>query len=335
MSTADQTTPESSVSDDEMQESVDPVRSDIWYDDGNVVLQADGTQFKVHKSILAQSSSVFNDMFGFPQPPSAGTDLDHLVEGCPVVHLSDSAEEVRYMLQAVFQQEHLSFGENMSFPVLSALLYLGRKYDIRKLEMEARRRLYFRFPMTLDDRDVQFSDIGFDLPETDPWFELCKLARRAGLLSILPHVFYYCCKVHTVGDIKNGWERDGSLRTFPIQEKLTFLAGREAIFKAQAETTYECFRDPESLSDCCTAHPECNVARHFFFIDTFTPIPYTAGLDYWDEDSLRLDGELCDECAEVASARHQAGRKDFWEQLPGMFDLPPWEELLKERGDLL
>lgn len=82
--------------------SVVPVRSDIWYEDGNVILQAEGTQFKVHKSILAQSSSVFKDMFSFPQPPSVGTEL---VEGCPIVHLSDSAKDVNYVLQALFQRE--------------------------------------------------------------------------------------------------------------------------------------------------------------------------------------------------------------------------------------
>lgn len=83
---------------DSSEDVVDPVRSDIWYDDGNVVLQAQNTQFKVHRSILAQSSSVFKDMFMLPQPPLEGTQL---VEGCPVVQLSDPAEDVRYILRAL------------------------------------------------------------------------------------------------------------------------------------------------------------------------------------------------------------------------------------------
>lgn len=81
---------------------VAPVRSDIWYDDGNVILQAGGLQFKVHKSILAQSSSVFKDMFGFPQPPAVDMDL---VDGCPVVQISDSAEELKIVLEAIFQRK--------------------------------------------------------------------------------------------------------------------------------------------------------------------------------------------------------------------------------------
>ena len=80
----------------------EPVRSDIWYADGNVILQAEGVQFKVHKSILAQSSPVFEDMFSLPQPPSSGVDT---LDGCPIVHLSDSAEEVGHVLRAIFQQQ--------------------------------------------------------------------------------------------------------------------------------------------------------------------------------------------------------------------------------------
>ena len=78
------------------------IRSDIWYTDGNVILQAEGVQFKVLKSILAQSSSVFEDMFSIPQPPSSSADT---VDGCPIVHLSDSAEEVGYVLKALFKNE--------------------------------------------------------------------------------------------------------------------------------------------------------------------------------------------------------------------------------------
>lgn len=107
MSTADQPNPKRKRADDgsvdDSHSPAEPIRSDIWYEDGNVVLQAEGVQFRVHKSILAQSSSVFRDMFSFPQPPPS--DEDMMIEGCPVVHLTDSAEEVRYVLQAIFERK--------------------------------------------------------------------------------------------------------------------------------------------------------------------------------------------------------------------------------------
>lgn len=82
--------------------SVDPVRSHIWYDDGNVILQAEGTLFKVYRGTLARSSTVFEDMFSFPQPPSADTEM---MDGCPIVRLSDSAEEVGYVLEGLFERK--------------------------------------------------------------------------------------------------------------------------------------------------------------------------------------------------------------------------------------
>jgi hypothetical protein len=50
------------------------VRCDkVWYDDGNLVLQAGDKLFKVHRSVLSQRSEVFSDMLSVPQPgKSAG-----------------------------------------------------------------------------------------------------------------------------------------------------------------------------------------------------------------------------------------------------------------------
>lgn len=81
---------------------VNPLRSDIWYEDGNIILQAGGTQFKVYQGTLADNSTVFKKIFSFPQPLSKDTQM---VEGCPVVDLSESAQEVRCMLEAIYQRK--------------------------------------------------------------------------------------------------------------------------------------------------------------------------------------------------------------------------------------
>lgn len=79
------------------------VRSTIWYDDGSVVLQAECTQFRVHRTLLCQNSTIFTDMFSIPRP---STD-ESLVEGCSLVHLSDSAEEVETVLRALYFQTYV------------------------------------------------------------------------------------------------------------------------------------------------------------------------------------------------------------------------------------
>ena len=102
MATAEESSQKRKRVEPDVAPSADAVRSPIWYDDGNVILQAEGTLFKVHRGVLARSSSVFKDMFSFPQPPS--TDME-MMDGCPIVQLSDSAKEVGYVLEGIFERK--------------------------------------------------------------------------------------------------------------------------------------------------------------------------------------------------------------------------------------
>jgi BTB/POZ domain len=75
-------------------------RSDsIWFTDGNIILEAEGQQFRVHRGVLAKHSAFFKDMFEMPQPPDEST-----VEDCPVVDLTDSAQDVDHLLNALYDR---------------------------------------------------------------------------------------------------------------------------------------------------------------------------------------------------------------------------------------
>jgi hypothetical protein len=69
----------------------------MWNSDGNVVLQAQNTQFRVHWSVLARHSSVFRDMQGLPQP-----DGQPSVDRCPVMEIYDDPQGVKYLLEALY-----------------------------------------------------------------------------------------------------------------------------------------------------------------------------------------------------------------------------------------
>lgn len=70
-----------------------PVRSELWFEDGTIVLEAEATQFRVYRGILAANSAIFRDMFGLCQPAEEDT-----VDGCPIVRLHDSAKDLRCAL---------------------------------------------------------------------------------------------------------------------------------------------------------------------------------------------------------------------------------------------
>lgn len=79
-------------------ESTPAIRSEeVWFDDGNLVIQAENTQFKIHRGILAKHSPVFADLFKVPHPADEPT-----VDGCPVVELHDCADDLKHMLLALY-----------------------------------------------------------------------------------------------------------------------------------------------------------------------------------------------------------------------------------------
>jgi hypothetical protein len=70
---------------------------DVWFDDGTIILEAESTQFKVFKGILAANSTVFNDMLVV----GSNTDNNEMVENCPVVHVYDTALDLKHFLKAI------------------------------------------------------------------------------------------------------------------------------------------------------------------------------------------------------------------------------------------
>ena len=97
---------ESDIPEDEVERS-----ALFWFDDGNVVLQAEATRFRVHRSVLSHHSSVMKDCFQCPQPEDAPT-----VEGCPLVHLQDSAKDIGNMCSLLYgMYQCVRFARSSSF----------------------------------------------------------------------------------------------------------------------------------------------------------------------------------------------------------------------------
>ena len=87
----------SSVSEHEPLVDVDPmpIRSEgLWFDNGNVVLQAEGIQFRVHQTILSKTLPVFTDMLDVPGQPTLD---DYLT-----IHLSDAGKDVEHFLKVLY-----------------------------------------------------------------------------------------------------------------------------------------------------------------------------------------------------------------------------------------
>lgn len=72
-------------------------QSDIWFEDGNVILVAGGIAFKVHRGQLERHSEIFRDLFSLPQPVDQPT-----FQGSPIVQLYDSPSDITFLLRALY-----------------------------------------------------------------------------------------------------------------------------------------------------------------------------------------------------------------------------------------
>ena len=220
--------------------------------------------------------------------------------------------------------------EGVPFVVISAFICLGRKYDIQKLYVEAEKRIFRTIPAKLADYDA--------LPEKSflitafTYLDFAILGRKSGLFSLLPYAFYQSCYLYSTAGITNGLKAsDGHKAALHLHDQVVCLGGYRAGCETQADTTYAWIHNTGSVAPNCTTPKVCQRAKRAHNLTHFDSGTALDGLGRW---SACAPLGLCSECFEEGRSRHEAGRRQFWEKLPGIFNLPPWTELLKERQEM-
>jgi hypothetical protein len=77
---------------------------EFWFEDGNIILHAEGVNFKVYRGNLARHSVVFANLFKDAQPGDIG------LLGVPVVPLFDTVQDVEILLGELF-----GYGEYVAY----------------------------------------------------------------------------------------------------------------------------------------------------------------------------------------------------------------------------
>jgi hypothetical protein len=109
----------------------------------DVILQSsDLVSFRVHKLILALSSSFFNKMFSLPQPCDG-----EVVDGLPVVRVSEDAELLQALLTVLYPiTSVISDSYEEALDLLAAL----QKYDTVKAISSVRPEIHRQLPTPAD-----------------------------------------------------------------------------------------------------------------------------------------------------------------------------------------
>lgn len=301
-------------------------RSKIWFTDGNIILEAEGTQFRVHRGVLANQSSVFGNMFDVPAPPDEPT-----VDGCPVVQISDSARDVEHLLNVLYNWVNYS-ANPLPVPILRAMLRLGHKYDFGQFRKEAISRLEYEFASdmkTFLERQDEYVEI--EVTEDSQVLDLLTLARESKLHAVLPSLYLDISRLNSVEEIFDGIQRqDKSLYHLPQEDKLILAVGAAKMRAARTHYTLQWLKSVPYQA--CSSTRQCSrSAKNMFFDLSADPV-----LDDCDADQGLMDWDaswtenLCKHCDQAARREHNEGRFKFWENLPSYFGLPPWKELTND-----
>ncbi|KAJ7134291.1 hypothetical protein C8R44DRAFT_662634 [Mycena epipterygia] len=300
-------------------------RSEIWYDDGSVVLQAESTQCRVHWTILAQHSPIFSDMRSIPQPPN-----QPLVEGCPIVQLSDSIEDVEHLLRALYNP--LFQSTKIEFAAVAAIIRLGRKYEIKDLLTAMVARLTAYYSRTLDDHIESYSDhfclLNGGISGSHTAFDVINLANANRLHALLPSLYF-----KTLSSLENqgymeyvltGAPRmDGTISELSFESQVIFTKSRNEIARTQANMMFGWLTSGHLPSSKCN-DARCIPNRDRLTRQIFIPMYYIKEMD---ERSVFWDDYFCVECRKVTTSEFRQGSQSFWDHLPTFFDLPDWADL--------
>ncbi|KAJ7698472.1 hypothetical protein B0H16DRAFT_1396489 [Mycena metata] len=296
--------------------------AEYWFDDGNIILQIESTQFRVAKSVLSMHSSVFRDMFSLPPFPA---DPDEpTVEGCPVVVLpGDTARDWVFLLGAIYPP-----GFSVEVPrleVIAGILRLSKKYDLPIFRKDCLHRLETEFPSTLEGFD-NMDNWKCVSAEENVYVFLISLAREIGLYSMLP--LLYCIAMTVETDIYMPKILNPNDTDFTASDRLACLMGYTNLLKLQASTTmvWLNLNEHHIPSPACRQSSACVTAVEELILEMSDIRPPELWIiDDWIRDWDKSG--MCKPCLKKAKELYEAGRKTCWAQLPEAFGLPDWKEL--------
>ncbi|KAF7298760.1 hypothetical protein MIND_00823500 [Mycena indigotica] len=311
---------------------------ELWFEDGNIVLQAGATQYKVYRGTMARNSPVFHDMLGFPQPAEAET-----VEGLPLVKLHDDAEEVTPFLKALFIVDFfLPFPARTTYEVLRGCLRLGQKYAVDSIHKRALVHFSSYFVTSLESWDfaqytTQKADenpsniISWTKPESmgpEFYISCILLAREVEATWTLPTSFYHLSTEFKIVGTGPFRAADGKIYQLSTQDQGAFLRGSEEQMGATWDIVRE-LGDPEVPKQCPTSPQECTFAilNALYEANDQCRDCQRLPLQFWDYEQWQYLGHACTRCRFELKQKHNEARMNFWNDLPMIYELPSWTEL--------
>ncbi|KAJ7455106.1 hypothetical protein FB451DRAFT_1099413 [Mycena latifolia] len=316
-----------------MQNAADPPQllraPGLWFEEDNLILRAENTLFRVSKGVLAARSSVFRDMLSFPQAgfpfPQKDDDGDEHIDGCPVVRLHDSAADVAYFLRAIFDS---SFFEpppaKTDLAAITGILRLSHKYDVQYLRRRALLHLDTGYPTSLAVYEISGSET-FSSDGLDDSLRTIEVAAEVGATWVLPTAFYFLC----YSDMRDILSAPTWGHLAPAHQTTAIVSYTRQ--RTACPPVLPFLRIP--FTEGCTALDQCSAYKAAYLEDV-------AAWNISDplgsyKDWSPFEGRICAYCLTESEAYHRRARKKLWDELPGIYGLPPWDVLERLKAESL
>ncbi|KAH9829562.1 uncharacterized protein C8Q71DRAFT_727995 [Rhodofomes roseus] len=301
----------------------------FWYEDGNIVVIAGNVGFRVYKGLLSAHSDVFRDMFSLPQP---GPDP---VGDCPVVHVTDTAAELRSLLSVLLPTQFLPEHRFSTFEDLANCTRLAHKYGMKQLLEDSLKGLEYYFPSTLASWDRR-NKLAIDTQAIVG----VNVARLTNTLSLLPAALYLCCQLTAEELIEGHPHSDNTEDTLSPEDLRLCLNKRAELCTLFMTSTLRDTFSPIGEDGECSTNSRCNNSIHSILSAhvTLTCSGYSNALyssfkslrNYFYKATPKPAYPLCSSCIKILVEREGNRRKQIWAELPKLFGLETDE---KEREE--
>jgi hypothetical protein len=323
--------------------------------DGNIVLVAprsthDFVAFRVHRSLLAKVSTVFESMFTIPN----GDNVEKY-DGAPLVVMNDGAEQLEMLLRMMYHEMYvvrmmtvpavlISLESDLPLPLdpctpesVKPILLLANKYAMDNLRRRIVNRVEQDWPVTLQlwdsleyqinlakrragyslkDADFHHSYLDDHLPEPA---SAIRLARECDIPTILPAAFYHLSRLSVFDNGNGAYQHDDGHRTaewglLSAQDLICLMKGQRRLDVAVQEILSHL---PGCHNDCVQLRFELlqeirAACQHSYDILHVTR-SYVERFSYGDK--------LCYICCSHVRCALDRFRQDLWTDLPNLFCL--------------
>ncbi|KAJ7749696.1 hypothetical protein B0H16DRAFT_869645 [Mycena metata] len=300
--------------------------ADLWFLDGNLIVQSELLSFRIYGGLLANESPIFKDMLSIPQPANEAK-----IDGCPVVYLHDDPRDLKCFLRALFDYRFFPpYPAPTDFDTIAGVTRLSKKYEVDGLLRRALVHLASGFPMSVDEYsnpDASWPIIGN--------LRVLTFARELSIDWILPVAFYRACAGNTIKDILHGERHRGVLYRLAHEDRLLCLEQSQALRGAAAASVCDFLWNPTTIEGC--KDPDGCIKNRTLFrrhVEDWRWNKDILPLRLWEEDDWDTL-EVCKYCLTAMRVTRRGALLAFWDGLPKRFGIAPWPVLIKTKTETL